>query len=173
MSSADLKAVAFHEAAHAVLHVDLGYELECVTIKPDAETNSLGRTKGRILPTSLTSQRIHATTDLTTDERSAMWDNIVNLLAGEVAEARLRGDTYRLDPVKPDAHTRDEWDALGQLQSLYGVGPEYTRADRQLLVATSEAVSRVAATWTFIERVAAELLARTCLNGDDVLSLKP
>jgi hypothetical protein len=174
VNDVDLEAVAFHEAAHAVLHVVLGYELEFVSIAPDSETKSLGQTKGQILPPSLTPQRVRTgTPPLNGAEEKAMRDNVVNLLSGEVAEAHLRERKYRLDPLKQGNHTRDEKDALGQLQRLYAVGADYTDADRQLECCTAEAEHLIDENWEYVAGVARELLARTHLTGEDIRVLRP
>jgi hypothetical protein len=49
-----------------------------------------------------------------------------------VVEARRHGRKYRVELEKPANHTRDERWAIGQAQSLYAKGSDYSEVDRRL-----------------------------------------
>jgi ATP-dependent Zn protease len=74
--SSSLKDVAYHEAGHAILHVLLGYELEYVSIEPNEKTQSLGETKGTIVPSTVTQERLGTRhhPPFTDEERRAIID---------------------------------------------------------------------------------------------------
>jgi hypothetical protein len=163
--------VAYHEAAHAVLHVILGYDLEWVSIEPNVDTHSEGETKGTILPPAVTKERLARGDSFTEEELVAISDNVTNLLAGEVAEARLRGERYQLDPLA--VRTRDEQWAIGQVQSVCGSANGYARADRELAALIRRAEELLDRHWAFVERVAEGLIVKRRLTGEEVVSLGP
>lgn len=164
------EVVAYHEAAHAGLHVILGYDLEWVSIEPNPETQSEGETKGTILPPAVTKGRLARGDAFTEEELAAIVDNVTNLVAGEVAEARRSGERYRLDPLA--VRTRDEQWAVGQVQSVYGSANAYAHADRELATLTKRAEELLERHWAFVERVAEALMVKGRLTGDEVVSLK-
>jgi ATP-dependent Zn protease len=91
---------AYHEAAHAIAHLDMGYPLEYVSIVSPQE-GKLGGTKGTIAPEELES-KLRDRAEFAPAEVQVLRDEMTNYLMGELAEARLHKRTYRLDPHNAD-----------------------------------------------------------------------
>jgi ATP-dependent Zn protease len=166
---------AYHEAGHAVATLALEYDLECVSIRPNDETNSLGQTKSSILSKTITRKRIRSRDTFDESEIKTIHDHVVDLLAGDVAEAVLAGSPHSVDPLH--SRTRDEKDAVGLLQVVYSVYGEHTdqhsETDARLKQLAQRAETLVKANWQWIERTAKQLLERECLSGSDVQKLEP
>jgi ATP-dependent Zn protease len=151
-------ATAYHEAAHAVAHIVMGYKLEHVSIDPPKD-GTLGGTKGEIVPPSFEA-RLRQRDEFDDSELRLIGDEIVTYLLGEIAEARRRGDTYRLDPL--NVRTDDERQVMGRIGALW---PNYAEADEHLAALHTSAQQLAAEHWSKIETVASALLERRRLTG--------
>lgn len=152
---------AYHEAAHAIAYLEMGYELEFVSIMPPQE-GKFGGAKGTIAPEELES-KLRQRLDLTPAEVHVLRDEMTNYLMGELAEARLHSETYRLDPH--NVRTDDERQVMGRVGAIW---TNYDIADVQLETMHVRAEAVVALRWQQIEQLANELLKRKTLTGADV-----
>jgi hypothetical protein len=159
---------AYHEAAHAVAHVVLGHEL-CSASRVPPKPGKLGGTRGKVLPNSLTSGSPNwRGRKFSGDEIEAIKDDITIILTGDMAEAKLNGAGRVFDAN--NIETEDDKMIVGRMTSVW---PDYKTADTEVARLAERARVIIDGNWGYIERVAAELLEKKFLSGDDVRKLRP
>jgi hypothetical protein len=143
ISNSTARPSAYHEAAHAVVALALGAELQCVEIFPDGS----GVT------------RVCWSQDAT--ERALI------LFAGTIAEARYR----KRSPWEPLVHDGSMHDWLALCALAGSVSAETDSSDDPLEEWERAARAAVRRCWAAISRVAAVLCARGRLSGAEVSEL--
>jgi hypothetical protein len=156
---------AYHEAAHAIAHIEMGYPLEYVSINPPQDCK-LGGTKGMIASPEL-EPKLKTRKSLTPAEIHTLRDEMTNYVIGELAEARLRNRTYGLDPH--NVRNDDERQIMGRASAIWGT--DYSTADAELEKIHLRAEAIVASRWQEIEKLAAELLERKTVTGDEAAAV--
>ncbi len=149
------KAIAYHEAGHAVAQHSFGRTLERVTIVPDPEAH--GAMYGELVPSALLERPKNAA--LTPAEVEETERTFIVLLAGGVAE-RLAGD------YKPGASGRDQvlvYDLLVIVAEILGF-----EKDAYIRDVTARTTKFVQSNSAAIELLANELLRRKTLSGEAV-----
>jgi hypothetical protein len=156
---------AYHEAAHGVGHVVLGHDLYTVTRDPPAK-GKLGGTHGRVLPSSIAGKPL-LRHKFTAPEIEALKDDITILLLGDIAEKKLRGSGREFDANNPA--TADDTAIVGRMTAVWPI-PEEADAEIKKLLADAETL--VQDNWSYIERVAKQLLQDRTLTGDQVRAMR-
>jgi hypothetical protein len=107
---------AYHEAAHAVAHLVLGYPLYEVSADSEIE-DKLGHTSGDVLTESLKQARYWSAVAIGEHDRRVARDDTAILLVGEIAEGRYVGNPYVFHP--DDAPTSsDRQQVLGRIAMM-------------------------------------------------------
>jgi hypothetical protein len=142
------RAVAFHEAAHAVARLHVGAPATAVRIVPNGFTHGARRWAGR--------------------GQDRVWNWILVLFSGSYAEAFVSG--RRLDRVAITSGKRDFEEAAPAVAWLVRRG--YVRNPIEVLIrAHSATLIFLALRWNAIECVAAALLRDGRLTGRRVRAL--
>lgn len=144
---AELIATAYHEAGHAVMATILGRNIQKVTIKAgQLQTGGI-----RLGLCELGSGRRRASHDVVEDE-------VLILLAGMVAEAKLTGRYCQLGAAQDLRHVS----AL--LRDRGGNEKQSLRLQRRMIEKTEHLLNEPAH-WQSVENVAKELIERTAISG--------
>jgi len=151
---ADKRAVAFHEAAHAVVGLLEGVGVSGeVSIVPDAE--SRGRTAHRSMP-----DEFRPDIDPPEVVRQEFEPRIVTALAGVIAERRAMGRSHRARGGHFDLKN-----ATDMAMACTGSARE---AELFLRWQEERARHTVEKNWPYIQRVAAELVERSTMTAAEV-----
>jgi len=154
------QSIAYHEAGHAVAHVELRVPFKYVTITPDEAAGSLGHVQANDTPAwfdpeSNTDWRRH---------QLYIEDQIVILWAGPAAEAKLKG--------------RNNWrgsrsDMSTAIDLAFYVYGRTDTVEKYVSYLRSLATGFVDARWNWlcIERLAASLLERERIHAREVRKL--
>jgi hypothetical protein len=162
---------AYHEAAHAVGYVVLGYELFTASRVPP-EPGKLGGTHGRVLPDSLTEGATNwSGRTFTSAEIEAINDDITITLMGDMGEAKLNGQGRVFDAN--NVETTDDAHIVGLMTSVWPTTATTARADAEVAKLVDRARKIIEENWGYIDRVARELLDKKTLTGDEVRKLRP
>jgi len=139
----DLKT-ATHEAGHAVIRHALGGTIFAVGIVNDATASGVCVREGSL----------------------DLLDNVVYLLAGGIAERKFSGGRRR------DGDAEDYESARRLVAGRWKTTPDDPRVEAMLARISILAAARVTEHWPWIQRVAAEMVRRRVLNGDDIERLR-
>lgn len=151
-------ATAYQEAGHAVFGVRLGQRVLRASIVPDVNEGTLGHVQ-RV--------KVRRDFDWTNDYGAREWTirrklepGIISAYAGVLAEKRYTGRRHNWAGASSDM----QWAAYCILQLEGGgkVADAYARYLRE------SARRKVETWWPSIERVAAALIERETLKGDDI-----
>src|SRR5579862_3608526 len=148
-----MRSTAYHEAAHAVATLVLGLRLERVALV-SAEPGKAAETVGE---PGLKGSQIATQAD-----REGAQKDIIGFLAGDIAEAKLRGETYKLDPYQEDVHTSDEQESLGRI-GLLNPG-DYAAQDALL-----DELHAERSDWSKRTGTRSRLLRKSCSRGRRLL----
>ena len=158
------EAVAHHEAAHAVLLTLFDLPPSSVSVELDEHDHSAGRVTQpptHTDPTHFSDQGLDAL-------RTWVDSQIVASFAGPLATARLGGLT---DEQQHSSAIADEDDALRYAQQLFPADDTDAHAYVEALRGPAARAFDPPAAWPAIQAVAAALLERHTLTGDDVVDL--
>jgi ATP-dependent Zn protease len=161
-----LKAVAYHEAGHAVAQWAVGQPIDYATIVPSEGT--LGHVALQLVPPSLVNRSGH---DFTASELEMIEDVIIVLLAGAIAEMQH----YKLGPEDQERREARNWGAKEDralaaeladvLNDAYGSPGDL---DTYLDLLTAKTFDLVRSNREVIEMLASELLTHRTLSGSAV-----
>lgn len=155
---------AYHEAAHAVAHEILGYQVDEVTIASQHE-DKVGHTQGDVLTDTLKNRSTWREGQVPEAEREVARDDILILLIGDYAEGRFLDRPYK--PDIDNATWTDEREAFGRIVLL----EEDSSAQLALLdEIDGRAQELLDDHWPEIECVAAALGKEKALDRDGVLA---
>lgn len=151
--SVALDAVAFHEAAHAVVAFVLGIELKSATIVPAADRARKVRHRSPL-------RGIKIEIDGSDHARAWAQPAIMICLAGPIAHGRRRPQSRRESYGRGDVET-----AFDLAVQVCGSGEIATAILQSLLLETVTLVERH---WKDIEAIAAALLEKATLTGSEI-----
>lgn len=154
-SATQLRATAFHEAGHAVMHVLAGHRLQLVSIKPGEESH--GGT--RVVPQF----RVPSSGPVSPQTVANVEAAVCILLAGWEAQRRAAPRT-----VRGHGAVEDSRKAVELIDVLSGSDEEVQAWIRLLEVRTRQ---RVAHYWRAVTAVATALLEKETLDGPEAGAL--
>jgi len=152
------KSTAYHEAGHAVARYYLFHPIRKVTICPDKNDDSAGHCEGKGR-----SYLDGIDVEISPRKQSRMFDNIKILLAGREAQRRFNKRSKR-SVLNCQAHS--DWRKAVDLAIRLTTSTRGTELLLEWL--RHETESFVQLRWSDIEAVAAELLDRKTLTGEEV-----
>lgn len=150
-----LKAIAYHEAGHAVAHHFFGVPFHYATIEPDNKDDSLGHVQSRSLPKSFDPENIPFET------RERIDDEIMVFLAGQAAEYKIT-KKHNWSGAETDYHN-----AIGLAYYLRD-STRQMNAYMDLMVIRAEDWVSKTMNWLAIKQVARELIKKQRLSSKEV-----
>ncbi|RUW01101.1 MULTISPECIES: hypothetical protein [unclassified Mesorhizobium] len=147
----NLKATAYHEAGHAVVAFLQFFKIEFATIKPAGEAAGMVKSmaRGKVDP------------DIATPAMRAKIEALIIVtLAGDIAQRK-----HQAKSVRRWHASADRQQAADLALSICGSGESATAYLAWLDIVTRNIVE---GRWSVIERVAAALLERETLTGDEL-----
>jgi hypothetical protein len=145
----------------------LGLGVDEVSIEPDGHGHA-GHTAMPKLPEALENTSDGREDAVSAADRKAALDEVTITLAGDIAEAKSRGERYELNPNGEGVLGSDERDVMQRIVRMCDPG-DHEAQDKLLDVLSARARCLVDEHWAETETLAAELWCQRTLTGAETI----